>query len=164
MGVNCVAYENALANIVNQINEIEFLSFDSILYFIRSTVECQTASLLIINKNCKRLKTVAQFGDGCNLINAIHFKMGTGLAAWLAQKRRVVCLSDIHRGARHGHNPIRSFVAIPIYYHENVIGIVNLAHITPNAYGSIELKLLQDAIQLLAPHVHNLVLNCEQGS
>ena len=90
-------------------------------------------------------------------------KMGSGLSAWLAQKKRSVCLSDIHRGARHGHNPVRSFVAIPIVCHDNVIGILNLAHIKPNAYGAFELKVLENIARIIAPQISDLlILNCDE--
>jgi GAF domain-containing protein len=131
--------------------------YDEILSYIKEVIDFNSASLMVIGKNRKKLRTVAQYGDGCNFINTMHFKMGSGLSAWLAQRKRTICLSDIHRGARHGHNPIRSFVAIPIIFQDNVIGIINLAHILPNAYGPEEVDRLNEITLSIAPKLNNFL-------
>ena len=138
--------------------------YNNMLRFIKKTVDYDSASLLILSKNHTRFKTVAQHGDGCNLIKGMNFKMGIGLSAWLAQKNKVICLPNIHRGARHGHNPIRSYVAIPIKHNDAVIGILNLAHVAPDAYGPKEVKTLQNLAQSLAPQIHNMVNTTTMGN
>lgn len=144
----------------NEYNENSI--FDRILQYIKKNVDYYAASLLLLNKNCNKLQQVAKYGDGCNLINDIHFKMGIGLSGWIAQKKRTVCLPDIHRGARHGHHPIRSFVAIPILHQDNVIGVLNLAHVIPNAYGPKEVKTLKNLISTIAPKIYNLLNSYER--
>ena len=138
--------------------------YNDMLHYIKKTVDYDSASLLILSKNNTKFKTVAQQGDGCNLIKGMHFKMGIGLSAWLAQKNKVICLPNIHRGARHGHNPIRSFVAIPIKHNNSVIGIINLAHVRPNAYGPREVKTLQNLAQSLAPQIDDMVSTITKGN
>ena len=134
--------------------------YHEILTYIKSIVDFNSASLSLLRKKCKKLKTVAQYGQGCNFINGMHFKMGSGLSAWLAQRKRVICLSDIHKGARHGHNPVRSFVAVPIIFEDDVIGILNLAHVLPNAFGTEEVRTLKKLTLSIAPKINNL-LNAE---
>ncbi|MBN2013462.1 GAF domain-containing protein [candidate division KSB1 bacterium] len=132
--------------------------YEDILAIVKSAVDFNSASLLLLSKK-KKLQTVAQFGEGCNFINSMRFKMGNGLSAWLAQRKRTICLSDIHRGARHGHNPIRSFVAAPILFQENVIGILNLAHILPNAFGPEEVETIEELLTSIAPRINSLMSN-----
>lgn len=132
-------------------------TFDDILHYIKDNVDYNAASLLLFGESRKKLKTVAKYGEGCNLIRGMNFKMGSGLSAWLAQKKRTICLSDIHRGARHGHNPIRSVIAVPILYHDDVIGFLNLAHVIPNAYGPNEEKKLLNLTQSLASQINELI-------
>ena len=131
--------------------------YDDMLAYIKSMVDFNSASLLLIKKERRKLQTVAQYGDGCNLIEPMRFKMGNGLSAWLAQRKRTICLSDIHRGARHGHNPTRSFVAIPIVYQDEVIGILNLAHVLPNAFGTKEVETLKNILQSFASQIYNIM-------
>lgn len=163
IGIQSEKYKKVYNGVSIGEEEIVITNFENILSEIKNNVDYNSASLLVMNKSCKKLKQVAEIGDGCNLINSMNFKMGSGLSAWLAQKKRVVCLSDIHRGARHGHNPIRSFVAIPIFYHESVIGILNLAHVTPNAFGEEEVQTLQDMVESMAPQIYNLLISCNEG-
>ena len=135
--------------------------YDDILAYVKSIVDFNSASLLLLTTKKNKLRTVAQYGDGCNFISSMRFKMGSGLSAWLAQRKRTICLSDIHRGARHGHNPIRSFLAVPIPYQDTVLGILNLAHILPNAFGNNEVETLQELMRTIAPRINSLV-NTEQ--
>ena len=81
------------------------------------------------------------------------------MSAWLAQKKRIVCLPNIHRGARHMHNPIRSFVAIPIIHDDVVVGMLNLAHIKPNAFGPEQVTVLTRIIESIAPQLNELITN-----
>ncbi len=131
--------------------------YKKVLMDIKDNVDFNSANLLLVNKEAEKLENAAQYGNNCNLIRTMNFKMGFGLSAWLAQKKRVVCLPDIHRGARHIHNPIRSFVAIPIMYNEVVIGMINLAHIKPNAFGPEQVKVLTRMIESLAPQLNYLI-------
>ncbi|MBD3290116.1 GAF domain-containing protein [candidate division KSB1 bacterium] len=131
--------------------------YKKIIMDIKENVDFNSANLLILNKKEKKLENVAKYGNDCNLIRTMNFKMGHGLSAWLAQKKRYVCLPDIHRGARHMHNPIRSFAAIPIIYNDTVIGVLNLAHIVPNAFGPKQLDVLMKMIESLAPQLNDLI-------
>jgi len=124
--------------------------FQSILVRLKGTVDYQSASLYLMNQEKQQMIAVAEEGDGINLINAINFPMGFGLSAWIAEKKRMIHLPDIHKGTRHGHNPIRSFVAVPIIFDNEVIGVLNLAHIKPNAFGPAEVKKLQYLAQAMA--------------
>lgn len=153
-------FENGLEGNIDVLVDQQYsktVIYDEILSYVKDTIDFNSASLMVIGKNRKKLRTVSQYGDGCNFINTMHFKMGSGLSAWLAQRKRTICLSDIHRGARHGHNPIRSFMAIPIIFQENVIGIINLAHILPNAYGPDEVERLKEITSSIAPKLNSIL-------
>ncbi|MFZ5519409.1 MAG: GAF domain-containing protein [Candidatus Zhuqueibacterota bacterium] len=132
--------------------------FQSILARLKGTVDYQSASLYLMNREKQQMISVAEQGDGINLINAINFPMGFGLSAWIAEKKRVIHLPDIHKGTRHGHNPIRSFVAVPIIYNDEVIGVLNLAHIKPNAFGPAEVKKLQYLAQAIAMRMNDFTI------
>lgn len=131
--------------------------YKKILLDIKANVDFNSANLLILNKAADKLENAAQYGNNCNLIKTMNFKMGHGLSAWLAQKKRIVCLPDIHRGARHMHNPIRSFVAVPIMFDEIVIGMLNLAHIKPNAFGAEQVKILSRIVEAIAPQLNEVI-------
>jgi len=131
--------------------------YENILHHIKKTVDFNSASLMVMTEKKKKLKTVAQYNDGCNLIKGIHFKMGSGLSAWLAQKKKIICLPNIHRGARHMHNPIRSYISVPICLKDQLIGMLNLAHVNPNAFGDKEVRTLKHLTQSLASQIYEIL-------
>lgn len=128
-------------------------NFQKILDEIRQTVDFKWGSIYLKEFDTGRLKVVAQVGEGIDFINRISFSMGTGLSAWVAQKKRIVHLPDIHRGTRHEHHPVRSFVSIPLLRGDQVIGVLNLAHLFPNAFGDEEVHTLEALCENLAQKI-----------
>lgn len=118
--------------------------YQKILADLRESVDYKWATIFLLETTAGQLKRVAQQGEEIDFINRISFSLGTGLSAWVAQKKRVVHLPDIHRGTRHEHHPVRSFVSLPLMKNDHVVGVLNLAHIYPNAFGCKELQILQD--------------------
>ncbi len=101
---------------------------------LSSEIEFSCCSLFLFEENENRLRCVARLGDGVDFIERFRFGMGSGLSAWVAQKRRCVHLPDIHRGSRHGHKPLRCYLSVPILSGERLLGVLNLAHVVPNAF------------------------------
>lgn len=91
-------------------------------------------SLFVFEDAERRLSCVARLGDGVDFIEGFRFGLGSGLSAWVAQKHRRVNLPDIHRGSRHGHKPLRCYLSVPLMIEDCVIGVLNLAHVVPNAF------------------------------
>jgi putative methionine-R-sulfoxide reductase with GAF domain len=115
-----------------------------ILNELRQVVDFKWATIFLYDEVTRRLKIVAQVGDGIDFINRINFSLGNGLSAWVAQKKRLVHLPDIHRGTRHEHHPVRSFISMPLMQGNSVVGVLNLAHVFPNAFGCKELQILEN--------------------
>jgi GAF domain-containing protein len=130
-------------------------TYQKILEEIRQTIDFKWGSIFLKEFESCKLKIVARVGDGIDFINRISFSMGMGLSAWVAQKKRVVHLPDIHRGTRHEHHPVRSFVSIPLVRGDQVIGVLNLAHLFPNAFGDEELHTLESLCEQLAQKIFN---------
>ena len=137
-------------------NENNKVIFQSILIRLKKTIDYESASLFLINRSNQKLELAAEQGEGINLINLFNFPMGSGLSAWIAQKKRSIHLPDIHKGTRHGHNPVRSFVAMPIIYKDEVLGVLNMAHTLPNAFGPNELKKLKYFAESVAQQFNDL--------
>jgi len=117
---------------------------NEILYELRRLVDFKWATIFLYEEATGRLKIIAQVGDGIDFINRINFSMGKGLSAWVAQKKRLVHLPDIHRGTRHEHHPVRSFLSMPLILGNAVVGVLNLAHVIPNAFGCKELQIIEN--------------------
>lgn len=118
---------------------------------LAETIEFDVASLYVYSTRLQTLHKVADFGGGVNFIERLRFDNGYGLAAWVAKKQQPVYLQDIHRGSRHGHAPIRSYLSMPILQMDEVVAVVNLAHIKPQAFDRKALALIKAFFETLKP-------------
>jgi GAF domain-containing protein len=109
-------------------------SFTDFMAELNKSVDFEMGSLFVMEEDSCTLKQVATKGEGIDFINRVNFPMGKGLSAWVAQKGKPVYLPDIHRGSRHGLNPIRSYLSIPLEVNNKTIGVLNLGHVVPNAF------------------------------
>ena len=108
--------------------------FDEFMIDLNQQIYCESGSLFLFDKENETLKEVATIGEGIDFIGKVNFPMGNGLSAWVAQKGKCVYLPDIHRGSRHGLNPMRSYLSIPLEVNNKILGVLNLGHVFPNAF------------------------------
>lgn len=117
-----------------------FLEF---LEMLGEIVEYESGSLFLLERRTQRLRRVASRGEGIDFISSVQFPLGQGLSAWVAQKRKMIYLADIHRGSRHGQRPVRSYLSIPLELNDKIIGVLNLGHVVPDAFGGGKLEVIQ---------------------
>ncbi|MDQ7052439.1 MAG: GAF domain-containing protein [candidate division KSB1 bacterium] len=125
--------------------------FSECLSALAEQVEFEAATLYLILRGSKMLHRVADYNGGVNFIDRVRFDHGYGLSAWVAQKQRPIYLPDIHRGSRHGHKPIRSYLSLPIILHDELVGVINFAHTKPHAFERTEMLLIRKFIENLKP-------------
>ncbi len=128
----------------HEFERVSAQGFSEALELLHDAVDFCGASIFVLDPHGGAIKCVAEFGEGANFIDRIHFENGTGLTAWVARRRRLVHLPNIHRGSRHGQAPIRSYLSMPIYLDEEVVGVLNVAHLVPNAFARHKLAIIRD--------------------
>ena len=69
--------------------------------------------------------------------------------------RKIIHLPDIHRGSRHGMNPVRSYLAVPLEMNNRVVGVLNLGHISPNAFSGSNYEMILDLSRKIARKIYN---------
>ena len=124
--------------------------FKNFMEELNQNVSFESGSLFIFETESQTLKEVTKKGDGIDFISSINFPMGNGLSAWVAQKGKIIYLPDIHRGSRHGLNPVRSYLSLPLEINNRIIGVLNLGHVIPNAFDDINLERPPALVPLLA--------------
>lgn len=151
----------SIAHIWQKIEEkrdlIELAEFESVLreglasclQELAQKVEFEVATVYAYWKRKDRLQRLADFGGGINFIERIRFDSGYGLSAWVAKKQRPIYLPDIHRGSRHGHLPIRSYLSIPVLIEDELAGVVNFAHTKPHAFERQEMIMVKSFAESL---------------
>jgi GAF domain-containing protein len=113
---------------------------ESILRLLGKSVEYSSASLFCLGTKDKQIEELASVGKKVDLIDFVKFNTGVGFSAWVAMEKRPILLSNLHR--KRFKNGIRSFLSIPLTLGENLLGVINLSHIKPSAFGPKELKFL----------------------
>jgi GAF domain-containing protein len=132
------------AGITHEFERVSIQGFHDALELLHKAVDFCGASIFVAQSENGFMKCVAEYGEGANFIDRIQFESGSGLTAWVAQRRRPVHLPNIHRGSRHGQSPIRSYLSMPIYCEEKVVGVLNIAHVVPNAFSRQKYAIIQD--------------------
>lgn len=121
-------------------SSVEKKTCERILKLIGKSIEYSSASLFMLDKSKNQIEEVASVGKKVDLIDFVKFNIGSGFSAWVAMEKRPVLLSNLRR--RRFKDGIRSFLAVPLTLRERLLGVVNLSHIRPNAFGLNDLKFL----------------------
>lgn len=122
---------------------------------LKEDADFESASLFVFDSDSDTLKEVAKAGDGIDFISSIAFPMGNGLSAWVAQKGKVIYLPDIHRGSRHGLNPIRAYLSIPLEVNNCTIGVLNLGHTVAHAFDEPVMQNIHSLCRDIARKIYN---------
>ena len=133
-------------------HDVPFFSLDeldlhevlrSMVRELRKTVDFQWVSMYAFDNRRNVLQEVnLAENNGFNFIEVVKFNSGRGLAAWVAQQKRPVILSSVHRGQRFRSNPVKSFLCCPIICNDVTLGVVTLGHSIPNFFTNSTLTTL----------------------
>lgn len=129
--------------------------FDGFFQELTQIIEFESGSLFLLLNDNDSLVEVASIGDGIDFISKVNFPLGTGLSAWVAQKGKVIYLPDIHRGSRHGLNPIRSYLSVPLEVNGKIIGVLNLGHTVSNAFNKNKMKKIEILLKEMSRKIYN---------
>ena len=121
--------------------------FKEALKKVKDAVECNSASLFIVDVVTGRLEEVATDGKRVELIESIDFDLGTGFSAWVAKQRKSVSIPNLSEN-RHKH--FRSFVSTPLISGDTLIGVMNLGHDKPDAFSDENLRFFDIIAEQLA--------------
>jgi transcriptional regulator with GAF, ATPase, and Fis domain len=121
-------------------SSLEPKTCERILKLVGKSVEYSSASLFCLAKRDNQIEELASVGKKVDLIDFVKFNTGSGFSAWVAMEKRPILLSNLHR--KRFRNGIRSFLSVPLTLGEKLLGVINLSHIKPSAFGPKELKFL----------------------
>ncbi len=116
---------------------------------VKQKIEYNWISCYVNDPITDNLEKLALDDSGFNMIDVIQFDNGSGLSAWVAEQKRPILLSSVHRGQRFQSNPVKSFICCPVIRNEMTIGVINLGHIRNQAYNK---QMLQHLLDILNPN------------
>lgn len=120
-----------------------------LLQQVTQKIEYNWISCYVKNPVTDSLEKLDLDDSGFNMIDVIQFDNGSGLSAWVAEQKRPILLSSVHRGHRFQSNPVKSFICCPIIRGEMTIGVINLGHIRNQAYNK---EMLNQLLEILNPN------------
>jgi len=123
-------------------------SFENIMNIVGKLIDFRSASLYIMTNKSGQLNEICTIGRSVDLIDFVQFDMGSGISAWVAQKRRPIILNNVRKSEGGAHT--RSFLSVPIALTKEIIGVINLAHDEPHAFSKDDAKLMEIISSLLA--------------
>ncbi len=116
-------------------------TFEKVLNLIGKSVEFSHASLFLLDKESNRMQEVVSVGKTVDLIDFVRFDSGVGLSAWVAQEKRPILLSNLHR--KRGGETVKSFLAVPLTLEGELFGVMNLGHMRAHAFEPADVEFLQ---------------------
>lgn len=123
-------------------------SFEGVLKILGKLVDFRSASLFTVSGEAGNLEEICTVGKTVDLIDFVKFNMGTGISAWVAQKRRHVILNNLRKSRGGTHT--RSFLSVPIVLAGEITGVINLAHDEPDSFSQTDAELVKIASSPLA--------------
>lgn len=84
-------------------------------------------------------------------------RVGKGVTGWVAQTGEVVCLGDVSKDPRYYavRQDIQSELCVPLQVNDQIIGVVNVESIQPDAYGESDQRLLETIAAQIATAIQN---------
>lgn len=115
-----------------QESPVDNCSFEEILKRLGNLVDYRSASLFIISRESGKLEEICTVGRTVDLIDFVNFNMGSGISAWVAQKKRHIVLNNLRKSRGGTHT--KSFLSVPVVLAGEVTGVINLAHDEPDSF------------------------------
>ena len=108
---------------------------------------CDSCLIYLIDK--QELVLCASNTAPDSVLGRVRLKLGEGLTGWVARERKLLAIS---RGAYHDprfkgfselpEDSYESFLSAPVIARNRVVGVINVQHRDPHAYGGNEMELL----------------------
>ena len=122
-------------------------TIDFMLKAASDLVDCDAATVFLLDDDGKSLSAIATFPFTENLGQVANFELGEGIVGWAAQRRKVVSVADATKDRRFknldlAYSP-RSFLVMPLESPQRLVGALTLARREVQPFTSVELALMQ---------------------
>jgi len=128
-------------------------TFDAVFDLLDKTVPFDSATLYLYHKKLDQLEVVHQKGDEVvDLVGEIPFDRGRGISGWVSKQKKPVILPSLTRARPGKERRFSSFVSMPLWVGEKLVGVLNMGHKEPGVYKRIEIddyKILSSQISIV---------------
>ncbi len=119
-----------------------------------------SGSMILIDRPSGVLRIQAERGLGPEVMKEILLRIGEGITGWVAKEGKPALVSDVREDSRYVEaNPdVRSELAVPIKWGDEVVGVLNLDHYIQDAFGEEDLELLTAFANVAAVALKNAMV------
>lgn len=125
-------------------------SLDNIFEFTGNLLEYDMMVIYLIDKKAGILKAIAARGSkDVKLKNRARFKIGEGIVGWVAKEKKAVIIADATKETQfkvrqfYKEDPvIRSYIALPLIYENEVLGILSISSSKPDLYREKDVQMM----------------------
>jgi diguanylate cyclase (GGDEF)-like protein len=141
-----------LASLLSRISEL-----------VCELTDAEACSIMLLDVSRERLLGKAAYGLDRRDIANISFRIGEGVAGWVAQTGEVARIDDVTLDPRYkalpdSQNKIRSLACVPLDHRDGRAGVVTLTSPRIGAFGQGDVELLGFIAKTMALDVENIRL------
>ena len=124
---------------------------------IERLIPFDAATLFLYNKKRDALDEVVSRGHTVNILNFLHFGMGTGLAGWAAEQKRTLVIPgrDPDQDSVQAHHD--NFVLLPLLVAEELVGVLCFSHHDRDTFDDNRRKLLEIVADQVAISLERII-------
>jgi sigma-B regulation protein RsbU (phosphoserine phosphatase) len=113
-------------------------------------------SILLLDRQKEYLSVITSSGYD-QLIDGMQVRVGEGITGWVAANNEPLIVNDVSKDSRYiaGKESIRSAIAVPITYRNDVLGVLNVESEFLNHYNEQD----QDILGTLASSLAGIIVN-----
>ncbi|HDP69899.1 MAG TPA: GAF domain-containing protein [Actinobacteria bacterium] len=127
-----------------------------------NTMEADTGSIMLLDKNTNTLKINAAKGINKETKGVTSLKQGESVAGWVAMKGEPLLLGDLSKDPRFKHlkgrDDICSALSVPLKIKDDIIGVINIGSRSQRKFSYDDLRFLSTLATQAAVSIHNAQL------
>ena len=137
--------------------------FTTISELVCDLVDAEACSILLLDGSRERLMGKAAYGLARRDISGISFRVGEGVAGWVADKGIPALIDDVTDDSRYvtlpdSENRIRSLACVPLSIREERVGVLTATSSRIGAFGSDDIDVLSFIARTMALDLDNIRL------
>lgn len=147
-----IGSDETLATTLNNISEL-----------VTQLVGAEACSIMLVDRSRSLLLGKAAYGLARDDISVVSFRIGEGVAGWVAEHEQTALIDDVTLDARYvtlpdSENHIRSMACVPMLYRDDLVGVMTATAPAPGAFRSSDLELMEFVARTIALDIENIRL------
>jgi len=152
---------------VSRIGELVTMPLDTseilthVVTITSEIMKVDVCSIYLSNPDDNSLVLEATIGLRDDAVGRVKIYPGEGITGRAAKQGRIVAVSDVTKDRRNKYFPItgedefRSLLSVPLRFHDDLIGVINVQTRKPRMFRNYERRLLKTVAHQVSGAIHN---------